>query len=65
MINHEGNVSGDANVNLIDLQAVKGQLFLAVGAGNFKNDIGCNNSINLLDLQAVKGNLFLPAGACP
>jgi hypothetical protein len=40
-------------------------LFQPVGAGNFKNDLGCNNSINLLDLQACKTNLFQAAGVCP
>jgi hypothetical protein len=51
-------------VNLLDLQAIKGQLFQTVSAANAKNDVNCDKLINLLDLQAVKGNLFLAAN-CP
>jgi hypothetical protein len=57
-------LNGDANVNLIDLQAIKNQLFQPVGAASFRQDVTVDASINLLDLQATKSNLFA-AAACP
>jgi len=62
---HEGNVTGDANVNLLDLQSIKGQLFQPVTGANFRADVTVNGTINLLDLQAGKSNLFVAPGACP
>ena len=65
ILTHEGNGNGDNNVNLLDLNTAKTQLFQSVGASNFKSDVGANGSINLLDLNTTKINLFAPKPACP
>jgi hypothetical protein len=64
VLTHEGNVTGDEAVNLLDLQAVKADLFNPVTGDSFLSDVNCDGAINLLDLQTVKANLFQPA-ACP
>jgi hypothetical protein len=60
----KGDTTDDHLVNLLDLQAIKLQLFQPVGPGNFKLDVNHDGLINLLDLQEVKLNLF-KAAVCP
>jgi hypothetical protein len=55
-----GSVSDDADVNLLDLQAIKNVLFGAIVGGTFCRDVNVDGAINLLDLQPVKSNLFRP-----
>jgi hypothetical protein len=62
---HQGDVTGDGNVNLLDLQEIKTGLFQPVSAANFKSDVNADGSLNLLDLQATKTNLFQSAEICP
>jgi hypothetical protein len=62
--NHQGQVDPSPGVNLLDLQAVKVQLFQAVNGSTFLLDVNTDGLINLLDLQSIKLNLFQPP-LCP
>jgi len=62
---HHGNVNGDADVNVIDLQDVKNHVFEAVDASNAKYDVAADGgSINVIDLQETKNNVFAPLPSC-
>ena len=63
LVVHQGNVSADEDVNVIDLQDVKNHAFEPVDATNFIYDINCDGEINVIDLQATKNNVFVPV-AC-
>lgn len=56
-----------ADVDLLDLSTIKGQLFKVITSSNFKTDVRADGSIDLLDLSSTKGNLFKGTGAlvCP
>ena len=62
VLTHTGNVNGDANVNVIDLQDVKNHLFQPVDSGNCVYDVNCDGQLNVIDLQETKNNIFQPAG---
>jgi hypothetical protein len=65
VLTQEGDVTSDAAVNLLDLNAIKLELFQTVTAANFQSDVNADGSINLLDLNVTKINLFEPRPACP
>jgi hypothetical protein len=60
----QGNVNGDDDVNVLDLQDIKNRLFEQVWQDNAIYDINCDASINVIDLQETKNNLFTDA-SCP
>jgi hypothetical protein len=60
----QGNVNGDGDVNVIDLQDVKNHVFQPVDGTNFMYDVDTDGQINVVDLQVTKNNLFTDA-ACP
>ncbi|NLX12479.1 MAG: hypothetical protein GXY44_02350 [Phycisphaerales bacterium] len=55
---HTGNVNGDSAVNILDLSAVKSQLFAPVTFSNFTCDVLVDGTINIQDLSKVKTHLF-------
>jgi hypothetical protein len=57
----QGNVNGDADVNVIDLQDVKNNVFQTVGQANFIYDVNADGDINVIDLQETKNNVFTTA----
>ena len=61
---HQGNVSGDDKVNVIDLQGVKNQLFETVDASNAMYDINADNTLDVRDLQVTKNNVFVWDALC-
>ena len=65
VIAHQGNVNGDDEVNVVDLQEVKNHLFEFVGQSNAIYDINCDADINVVDLQETKNNLFTDASCSP
>jgi hypothetical protein len=65
LVAQEGNITGDAGVNLMDLSMLKDQIFQPVTSAVFRLDLNCDGSINLMDLNAAKANLFATAPACP
>lgn len=60
-----GDATADRVVNIIDLNEVKGDLFAAVVAGNFRSDVNGDGVINIIDLNDTKGKLFTTLPACP
>ena len=64
LVVQQGNVNGNAGVNILDLQAIKNRLNQALSANTFIYDVTVNGTINILDLQATKNNLN-QAAACP
>jgi len=63
LLTHTGNVNGDDEVNVVDLQDVKNHVFQDVDAMTCIYDINCDGTINVIDLQTTKNNVFVPA-AC-
>lgn len=61
LLAHQGNVNGDADVNVIDLQDVKNVVFQPVDGNNYMKDVNCDGSLNVIDLQETKNNVFAPA----
>ena len=59
-----GDVDDGNSVNILDLQAIKSEMFQPLGPSNFKYDVDCSGLTNILDLQATKNVLFQNA-ACP
>jgi hypothetical protein len=49
-----GDTTGDGLVNSADINQTKSQIGLAVGPGNFREDVIADNSINGKDLSLVK-----------
>jgi len=49
-----GDTTGDGSVNSVDINQTKSQIGLAVGPGNFREDVIADNSINGKDLSLVK-----------
>jgi len=60
----QGNVNGDDDVNVIDLQEVKNHVFETLDQSNFMYDVDCSGTLNVVDLQETKNNLFTNA-SCP
>ena len=59
---HEGDVNGDGDVNVIDLQFVKNHVFEDVDASNAQYDVAADGGqINVIDLQDTKNNVFQDA----
>jgi hypothetical protein len=58
LVTHAGNVTGDAEVNVIDLQYIKNNAFQEVDSTTHLYDINCDGQINVIDLQEAKNNLF-------
>jgi hypothetical protein len=62
VIVRQGNVNGDDNVNVIDLQEVKDHVFQQVDAANCIYDVDVSgHQLNVVDLQETKNNLFTSA----
>lgn len=61
VLTHQGNVNGDPDVNIVDLQEVKNHIFEPVNESTFLYDINADGSINVIDLQDTKNNIFAPA----
>jgi len=61
---HQGNVTGDADVNVIDLQDIKNRVFQTFDCDLARYDVNCDCAINVIDLQETKNNVFEPA-SCP
>jgi hypothetical protein len=53
-----GNVNGDADLNIADLQEIKDHAFQPIDDDIFLYDINADGQINVLDLQTAKDNLF-------
>ncbi len=60
----KGDVTVNGNVNILDQNAVKGQVAKPVTSANFLNDVDASGSIAILDMNAVKSNLSRTA-VCP
>lgn len=58
VVSHRGDVNGDGNANVIDLQDIKNHMFEPVGASTCAYDVNVDGVINVLDLQEAKNNLF-------
>ena len=61
VLTHEGNVNADTDVNVIDLQEVKNNVFQTVDTSTFIYDVNCDGDINVIDLQETKNNVFTDA----
>jgi hypothetical protein len=61
VLTHEGNVNADEDVNVIDLQDVKNNVFQTVDGSRFIYDVNCDGEINVIDLQETKNNVFTAA----
>jgi len=61
VLTHQGNVNGDPDVNVIDMQEVKNHIFEPVNESTFLYDINADGSINVIDLQDTKNNIFASA----
>lgn len=61
VLTHEGNVNADTDVNVIDLQEVKNNVFLGVDEATFIYDVNVDGEINVIDLQTTKNNVFAAA----
>lgn len=61
VLTHEGNVNADTDVNVIDLQEVKNNVFRTVDTSTFIYDVNCDGDINVIDLQETKNNVFQDA----
>jgi len=61
VLTHEGNVNADTDVNVIDLQEVKNNVFQTVDTSTFIYDVNCDGDINVIDLQVTKNNVFQDA----
>ncbi|NLX12811.1 MAG: hypothetical protein GXY44_04050 [Phycisphaerales bacterium] len=59
-----GDVNFSGVANILDLSAVKTQIFISPSAANFIFDVDASGSIAILDMNAVKSNLFGTA-TCP
>ncbi len=56
--------SSDTVVNIVDLNAVKQNLFNPLDAGNFRSDINADGVVNIVDLNETKQSLFSNV-SCP
>ena len=61
VLTHRGNVVTDESVNVVDLQAVKDQVFGPLDDSNFACDLNVDGQIDVMDLQLVSDNVFTPA----
>ncbi len=52
-----GEVNGLSPVNILDLAAIKAQLFQPVTADNFRADVYPDGAIDVRGLSATKSNL--------
>jgi hypothetical protein len=62
---HGGNANGDAQVNLVDINLLKIELFRSLTADNFVCDVNADGGINLMDLSDAKANMFVPTNCAP
>lgn len=60
-----GDRTGDGVVNIVDLNAVKQDLFQVLSPTNFVSDVNADGVVNIVDLNVTKQNLFSTADACP
>jgi hypothetical protein len=60
VFSHEGNVAstGSHVVNVLDLQAIKNEVFKPVDQDNCMCDVNVDGEINVIDLQETKNNIF-------